>query len=259
MSVLPCRHRPCITAHAGCMDTLPNSRESLLAAMRSEADIIEVDIRTSRDGVVVLAHDGHMDIPGRGRLDVAALDWDEMLRCRKAGGPSMLRFEEFIEIAKEAGWPGGPGKTGHGAVFNLDIKALPALHGAADLVRSLGIRDSVIFSGLCQEGVVLAGANLRNCAYLFNADRMMPPGVHGRGQADLVCGFASRHGCRGINLEWSLATEGFVTRARELGQLVMLWTVDTEEGMARVLDMHPDSVTTNYPDRLASLMKKPVR
>ena len=139
-------------------------------------------------------------------------------------------------------------------MFNLDIKALPALRGTAELVRARDFGDSVIFSGLYQEGVLLAGADFRGFAYFFNADGMITRGVPGSEQADRVCDFASAHGCVGINLEWTLASEAFVARARELGQRVMLWTVDTEEGMTKVLDMHPDSVTTNYPDHLAALM-----
>lgn len=259
MNSLPCRHWPCITAHAGCMDTHPNSREALLAALGSEADIIEVDIRSSRDGVIVLAHDDSLDLPGKGRIEVDALDWADILRSRKSGGPALLRFEEFLDIAGEAGWSGHAGEHGCRTMFNLDIKALPALRGTAELVRARGLGDSVILSGLYEEGVILAGADFRECAYFFNADRMMPAEAPGRRQADLVCSFAAAHGCRGINLEWTLATEEFVARARELGQRVMLWTVDTEEGMARALDMHPDSVTTNYPDRLAALMETRLR
>lgn len=263
MNRLPCRHRPCITAHAGCMDTQPNSRESILAALGSEADIIEVDIRSSRDGVIVLAHDEALDIPGRGRVEVAALDWSDILRCRQGGGPSLLRFEELLEIAAGAGAAGAAGavtaRVPGGKMFNLDIKALPALRGTAELVRDQGIGDSVLFSGLYEDGVVLAGADFRGFTYFFNADGMMPAGLSGRGQADIVCGFASAHGCRGINLEWTRATKEFVARARELGQQVMLWTVDSVEGMGKVLDMQPDSVTTNYPDRLAALMGAKVR
>jgi glycerophosphoryl diester phosphodiesterase len=240
------------------MDTEPNSREALLAALGSEADIIEVDIRSSRDGVIVLAHDEALDIPGRGRVEVDVLDWDDILLCRQAGGPSLLRFEEFLEIAGEAGWSRQGGEHGCRTMFNLDIKALPALRGTAELVRARGIGDSALFSGLYEDGVVLAGAEFREFTYFFNADGMMPSGLPGRGQADFVCGFALKHGCRGINLEWTLATKEFVDRAREVGQQVMLWTVDSGEGMEKVLDMHPDSVTTNYPDRLASLMERHV-
>lgn len=46
-----------ITAHAGMDGTSPNSRENLKAAILSDADIIEVDVRRNAQGVLYLFHD----------------------------------------------------------------------------------------------------------------------------------------------------------------------------------------------------------
>ena len=45
-----------ITAHSGCEGTPPNSREHILAAIASGAEMLEVDIR-GRDGYLYLSHD----------------------------------------------------------------------------------------------------------------------------------------------------------------------------------------------------------
>ena len=45
-----------ITAHSGCEGTPPNSREHILAAIASGAEMLEVDIR-ERDGLLYLSHD----------------------------------------------------------------------------------------------------------------------------------------------------------------------------------------------------------
>ena len=45
-----------ITAHSGCEGTPPNSREHILAAIASGAELLEVDIRR-RDGLLYLSHD----------------------------------------------------------------------------------------------------------------------------------------------------------------------------------------------------------
>ena len=49
-----------ITAHSGCEGTAPNSREHILAAIASGAEMVEVDIR-ERDGLLYLSHDVEED------------------------------------------------------------------------------------------------------------------------------------------------------------------------------------------------------
>lgn len=45
--------RPLITAHSGCMGTAPNSLQSVAAGLRAGAEVIEVDVRMTRDGVAL--------------------------------------------------------------------------------------------------------------------------------------------------------------------------------------------------------------
>ena len=43
--------RPFITAHSGCMNTRQNSIDSITEGIRFGADIIEVDVNATSDGV----------------------------------------------------------------------------------------------------------------------------------------------------------------------------------------------------------------
>ena len=49
-----------ITAHSGCEGTPPNSREHILAAIASGAEMLEVDIR-EKNGLLYLSHDEGVD------------------------------------------------------------------------------------------------------------------------------------------------------------------------------------------------------
>ena len=60
-----------ITAHSGCEGTPPNSREHILAAIASGAEMLEVDIR-ERDGLLYLSHD-------EGEDPAACVSFDELL------------------------------------------------------------------------------------------------------------------------------------------------------------------------------------
>lgn len=59
-----------ITAHAGMDGTMPNSRENLLAALYSQADTIEIDVRCDKRGILYLHHDPLNSTVSEGEKDM---------------------------------------------------------------------------------------------------------------------------------------------------------------------------------------------
>ncbi|MCX7027727.1 MAG: glycerophosphodiester phosphodiesterase [Spirochaetes bacterium] len=241
---------PLITAHAGCMGTLPNSRESIVAAFSSEAQVIEVDIRVTKDGAVVLAHDDSLSLEYGGKAKLRSFLWEDIRRhAASSAGSALLDLEEFFNLAVELGVTLRPGC---GTILNLDAKEDEVLAEAAALVRKHRMESSVVFTGLDRKGIETARRHLSGLRYFFNADELLPPSGASEEEITKVCSVASEFGCCGINLEWTRASRLFVEVARSRELPVMLWTVDREEDMRIVLMYEPDSVTTNRPDLLAA-------
>ncbi len=233
---------PLVTAHAGCLGTIPNSMASVEAALASGADIVEVDIRATRDGRVVLTHDDTIRMPegASGRID--ALGWAHIEAASRAGGEQVLCLEDLLDAV-----------PADACVLNLDAKDHGALTAAAEVVRSRRREDGVFFSGLDESGIQLARDQLPGFRYLFNADRCFErnPGLDGMVSA---CRTALRYACCGINLNWRLADGAVMEYARKRCVPVMLWTVDDKESMMANLLFGPYSITTNRPDILNSLL-----
>jgi len=244
--------RPLITAHAGCMGTIPNSRESFVAAFSSKADIIEADIRSTRDGIPVLTHDQSFSINGSAPIKVDSLDWGQLLALVDSGqAEGIMRLETYLDLAAELDNTIRGGGT---SILNLDIKESASLGAVAGIVRNRGRGATVLFSGIKLDGLPEARSALSGLRYLFNADAsLIAAGSHEAGCRE-VCAIASEFGCAGINLEWTNASARFVSFAREAGFPVMLWTVDRAEDMRTAMAFEPDSITTNKPDILASLL-----
>jgi len=248
------RRRPLITAHAGCMGTIPNSRESFVAAFSSMADIIEADIRSTRDGIPVLTHDDSFSINDSAPIKVGSLDWGELLAlvdCGQAEG--IMRLETYLDLAAELDNSirgGGP------SILNLDIKESASLGAVAGIVRNRGLGSTVLFSGIKVDGLPEARIALSGLRYLFNADASLIAAEGLEADCRKVCAIASEFGCAGINLEWTNASARFMSFAREAGFPVMLWTVDRAEDMRTALAFEPDSITTNRPDILARLIPR---
>jgi glycerophosphoryl diester phosphodiesterase len=120
-------------------NTIPAFEE----AIRLSADFIEVDVRTTSDGKLVLSHDGKVDRRTNGQGDVAKMTFEEV-RALDAGiksgpqfaGTKVPTFDEALDLAR--------GKIG----IYVDVKQA----SAKDLVTHIGehgMSDNVvIYAGL---------------------------------------------------------------------------------------------------------------
>lgn len=131
-----------VVAHRGCWrDTAENALSAIEACVRMGVDMIELDVRLTRDGALILMHDDTVDrtTDGTGRVSDLTLAEIRGLRLRAgAGGPTAVltnerppTFGEAIQAAR-----------GH-VLVNLDAKA--DVYGAAfaELER-LGAIDLIV-------------------------------------------------------------------------------------------------------------------
>lgn len=81
-----------ITAHTGCMNTPPDSIQSVLERINTGAEIIEVDVNVTKDGIAVLVHDDPVSTPfGNKRVrDLTFEEWERL--SGKGGHPAGRRF-----------------------------------------------------------------------------------------------------------------------------------------------------------------------
>ena len=77
-------------------NTLPAFRE----AIELGADFIEVDVRTSADGVLVLSHDSTVDRKTNGHGEVSKLAFAELRLLDAGGGAKIPTFAEALELAR---------------------------------------------------------------------------------------------------------------------------------------------------------------
>ena len=96
-----------IVGHRGLPLEYPdNAGEGILAAIEV-CDMVEIDVRRTRDGVAVLAHD-----PTVGDSAIIDMDWLMLVQAGLDGGPCPARLDAVLDVAGE--FP-----------FNLEIKNSP--------------------------------------------------------------------------------------------------------------------------------------
>lgn len=229
-----------ITAHRGNAFAAPeNSASAIEQAIRDGADYLEVDVRMTRDGELVLWHDADLERLLARPERISALTWDE-IRGLDAGswfspnfaGEPILTLAELIDLAR-----------GRAKLF-LDLKPD---HNSRDLTRQV---VTLLQRKNAVEGTVIAAAE----RHVLTEARALEPGLRTALLAQFVIGPLDNQGFDILGLRYNQANAAAVARARQLGYELHVWTVNQPAEMSRMIDMGVDNIITDRPDVLARLL-----
>lgn len=131
-----------IVAHRACWGPAPeNSLQAVQTCVRDGVRVLEIDVRHTRDGALVLLHDASLDRTTgmTGPLDQMLVAELEGVTLREgAGGPDAPLTAEEVPTLEEALLALGPD-----TIVNLDVK-VDDLQATWALVRRLGLEDQVL-------------------------------------------------------------------------------------------------------------------
>jgi glycerophosphoryl diester phosphodiesterase len=237
---------PLAMAHrGGAIEHLENSMPAFEASVALGYRYLETDVRVTADGVLVAFHDATLErVTDRiGRIE--DLRWSEMADARIGGREPILKLEDLL-----GAWPD--------VRFNLDIKAAGVLAPLVRLVRRLQAGDRLCLTSF-------SDARIAAARRLFGPSMCTALGP--RGVAALrLSSYSPRAaglvrmsaGCAQVPLQLggrALVDDRFVAAAHARGLQVHVWTVDTAEDVATMLDLGVDGVMTDRPAMLRELLE----
>ena len=128
-----------VTAHRAAHNIYPeNSVAAIKHTIEIGADFIEIDARHTKDGKLVLMHDGKVDrtTNGSGRVEDLTFAEIRALKLNTSGDDTVTRrvptFREAMEAAK--------GKI----MVDIDIKSAP-VRPLVKIIKELGMENQVVF------------------------------------------------------------------------------------------------------------------
>ena len=170
-------HETFITAHAGALNTRPNTLDSVRAALSGGADILEVDVRFLPDGTPALGHN-HVG-PNSARLeDVFALMRDSSIQIN-LDMKETAHVPRMVELVVQYGLQGRAFMTGLSAQACEALRdcGLPYyLNGASPAAaKALGALGVNIHYGKCSRKLVRGAheAGLLVSAWTVDSPRAM--------------------------------------------------------------------------------------
>jgi glycerophosphoryl diester phosphodiesterase len=235
---------PLITAHTGCMHTTPNSIQSVMEGLKGGADIIEVDIRSTKDGVVVLMHD-EIVMTQAGFQRVQDLSYEELKHIIKQEKITLL--DDILPLIKE-----------NHRVINLDVKEDNVIEPMIRTVERYNMRDYAIITGCEKERAAHLKKHNRPYQVLLNASVSLYEALNRDYHSFMkeTCQDAIAASCCGININYHLCREELIHSAKLRCLPIFVWTVDDSHQMEKYLDMGVHSITSNEVKTLMWLRDK---
>lgn len=231
-----------IVAHRGDSEAArENTLDAFAAAIEIGVEVIELDIRTTSDGISVVLHDPTtLRLWGRpGSVGDQTL---EQVRQLGVGTIRIPTLAETIDLV--AATEPRPGAAR--AVVLVDtVDADDAEVAWRELARHPRVIDGTVTIEWCGE----AGAMERVRA--LDPDATV---AHNHLGGDLDLALLDRQRPATVNVEWVLLTPALVDQIHGLGLRCATWTVDSAEQMSWLLDLGVDQITTNRPRTLRPLV-----
>jgi glycerophosphoryl diester phosphodiesterase len=244
---------PLLFAHRGgpslhAENTLP----AFSAALEQGVDVLELDVRMSIDGHVVVSHDptGQRVFGIPQPIHLASLAALKRWRCRRDDGESyeLATLAEVLEA-----FPRVP--------LNVDVK-----QETPNMLLSL---LDVIMGHAAEDRVLLTSFSARTLAQIRRIGYHGPIGMSQRDAAFFVLGprwlsWWTRRGASRLQIPTryaglDLANRICIEKAHAVGLPVDYWVVNDPAEADRLLDLGADGIVTDEPKLLADVFAKHVR
>lgn len=219
-----------VTGHRGAMGSEPeNTLRSFRRAVREGCDEIELDLRVTADGRLVVLHDATVDRTTDGSGAVAELTFDEVRALDAGLGEQVPTWAEVV--------------TAVDVRFQAEVKAEAAVPLLAESLRAdPDLARRTLVTSFHAEILLAVRRELPSVETGLILGR--PPAV-----AEIVTRAAAAEAGTALCGIAGLTVDG-VVELHERGLDVTAWPVPDEQALATAVELAVDGFTTDHPDRL---------
>ena len=208
--------------------------ENTLAAIHKGialgVDFVEVDLRCTADGALVILHDETVNrtTDGKGRIDRLSL---REIKTFDAGDGEHIPTLEDVLTAVE-------GKTG----LMLELKITGVAQQAVDVVRRSGGKTPLIYASFLHDELAQVRTSDPTASLMVLFGRL-PLAPVAR---------AIAYGPSHVGLRRDTATRPLVDAFHQVGLLVFVYTADAPDDIRHAVSLGVDGIISNVPDRITS-------
>jgi glycerophosphoryl diester phosphodiesterase len=241
--------RPTVIAHRGNSGPAPAcTMEAIRQAVELGADMIELDVRLSSDGIPVIIHNSTVDETTDGSGAVSSFSLAQLKKLdagswkdKRYAGERIPTLMEVLEYSR--------GKV----YLSLDLKDEASIPTLINAVQEADMVGSIVMCG-CHEPQARKIWDIdESFTVLLNTDSQLDKLAKRRDKSEFIREYI-RRACTGklaaLNVNHKYVTQELIRRAHLRALPVWAWTVDDEKDMRRLIGMGVDAIYTNWPERL---------
>jgi len=248
------QRKPLAIAHRGNSSAAPaNTIESIRQAIYLGVDMIELDVRKSKDGVPVLIHNDTLDETTNGKGPVSMMNISQLQELdagswkdKKYAGEKIPTLMEALEFSK--------GKV----CLALDLKEVSVIPAMIKAIQDFDMVDDVIICGCCEPEAIKVWSMDKRYVIVFNTDSELDRLSKREDKTEFIREYINR-ACWGkfaaLNVNFRQVTDELLYRSHLRGLPVWAWTVDEEKDMERLIEMGVDAIYSNFPERLLKVIQ----
>ncbi len=226
---------PLVIAHRGdSSNALENSLEAVRRALSYPADMIELDIRKSRDNVLYVMHDKLTIRTAEKNIDIERATSAEIARVKLRNDEPIPTLTDVIKIVS--------GKAG----LNLEIKSDGAGLLTAEYLVSSNYKGYILVSSFKEDEVLAVRRAMPHVptSLIFDVFTVRDVPLY------------RERGYTIISLRKTTVSEKLVEVCHGQGIQVYVWTVDDEDEMLKFISWGVDGIYSNKPEILKEAVKK---
>jgi len=222
-----------VVGHRGAAGEEPeNTIRSIMRAIECGADFVEVDVRSTRDGVLVLLHDETLDRTTNGSGLLREHTFDKIRNLDAGKGERIPKVDEVLEFVK--------GKC----KLLLELKEVGWERKIFDVVKKKNMLDEVIFISFHKECI----ENLKEMGARVGIIFSKKPYEYLRYAKESELELVAPH--------YRLVNKKFLLIANRYGINVNVWTINDVELMTRFIKLDVFAITSDYPCLLRKVILK---
>ncbi|MBA3753646.1 MAG: hypothetical protein H0X01_05815 [Nitrospira sp.] len=206
-----------------------NTLAAISKARSFRADLIEVDIRETCDGYLVLLHDETVDRTTNKAGHVAEMSLDQVQRLDAGNGQCIPTLEEALQAVR----------GGMGMILELKVEGIG--NEACAIVKRTGFRDPLIYASFLTDEL----HRIREADPMAKLMVLLPRTLPRDPVGDAVAVRASH-----VGLHFSSVTTPLLQTYHNLGRLVFTYTVNEPIDIRRMRDLGVDGIVSDFPDRI---------
>ncbi|KYH42067.1 MAG: glycerophosphoryl diester phosphodiesterase [Candidatus Bathyarchaeota archaeon B26-2] len=223
-----------VIGHRGAAGLEPeNTLRSIKRAIDLGADEVEVDVRVTRDGHLVVIHDETVERTTDGHGYVKDLTFNEIRRLDAGLGEAVPTLEEVLNLTQGI------------LVLNVELKVPEALRPTLRVIEEKNAESDVVVISFIHD---LLGE-------IHRLNPQIETGALFSAVPDDIFVRASEVHAKGIYIQYRNVNAELVEEAHREGLKIGVWTVNSVEEMRRMIRMGVDAVTTDRPDILINLLR----